>query len=133
MRRLGDEEQRAVESGAEALGEEVEGVTGAGVARVVAGVAGVEAQPEDGDKGEDHDQERDGGERPRTRLNDQAPLAPPRLRGQRGWGRGRGGGRGASTESALAGPIPAHEPVAEAREDRREHGQRRHHHEQHGE
>ncbi len=121
---LGDEQQRAVEAVSEALGQEVEGVARAEVRRVVAGVAGVEAQREDGARS--------------TTMTASETTASGHGRAwtislhrrQRESGLGRLAARGAVRRAASPAPrrsrlrgaaAQAHQPGAEAREERRQH------------
>ena len=79
---LGDlrhEEQRAVEAGAEALGEQVVGLSGVGVLRVVALVGEPEADAEHGQGEHDQDRQAADGRRPRVVLHEPAVAVPERL------------------------------------------------------
>ena len=76
--------KRAVEAGPEALGEQVVGLARGRVRRVLAGVGGAEAQVERRDRERDHDDQRDGGQRPRARAGRTPPTAAS---ARRAWGR----------------------------------------------
>ena len=116
VRQLHDDLQRPVEARAEAAREHVKGLPGGLVWRVVAGIAVAQAQGQHGRREGQHDDHAQHRRRPRMALYERRPPHPesrPRRRS----------------------PPPApRDPLAEARDQRRQDGERgehRHEHRQH--
>ena len=93
---FGDQRQGPVETRSETLREHVEGVPGAGVGRIIAGIARVQPQRKGGNEQSDHHRQRAQRERPWPRHHRLAPTPPHRAggRGRPSVGAGRAPARG---------------------------------------